>query len=206
VQPLTPITNAQVQVNDPWQGVTRAWIIWAQGVFASLPLGRYRWTEDPETSEILVAGQEPEVNGMQRPRVIVSRGPIGFSGLSINQMESQSLMDTSRSTSDLMSSTIIITVGAREGAEAQWLAYLLFRLVIPFKGELQRAAKLHAILTGRMQMSQEDDYSRFMPGSPSGDFRGVQLSVPVYMQDRLLVDSEQFFGKIRHFIMTATTK
>jgi len=192
--------------DDAWQEVTRVWTVWLRGLFSVQQQGSFRWLPDDDTSEIYIAGQEPEDAGNKRPRILVSRGPVGYAGTSINQTVGRSTANQSFIFSDLEASNIVITSAASLGAEAQFIARYIFRMVGPFRPILTRQAKLHSILTNNMSLSSEQDLSSLHPGSPVPNFRAVQVVVPVYLQENLIVDNSSFFPAVENFVMSTLRK
>lgn len=190
--PLLSPNNTFPEIEDRVYYAVRAMIIWLQGLFRTRPKGHYRWDIDPELSEIIITAHDPYESDRtnKRPNIVVSRTQMTNANTSIGQTLSPGIFSESTTYTDLMQGSLIITVIAREGLEAQNLAYSLFRLIPVFRGVLNRAGRM-TTLPGRMSMTPEMPYSDVSPASSAPHRRAISLVLPISIQDHFSIDSGQ---------------
>lgn len=191
--PTSPSSSPKVPEQDRLQIASRAWILWLQGIFSYKEPGDHRWDENPELSEIYIASSEPQGSegGLTRPRVIVTRGTIGWASLSYAQRSMPMFGSSNSETfSDLASVTFQITCVAQEGLEAQQIAWDVFRLIPVFKVGIQKLARLHGISNG-IQMSPETPHGQMYKASPTPEWKAVQVTVPCHIQTTQKITHEQ---------------
>jgi hypothetical protein len=177
---------------------TKAWLIWLQGLFGSRPVGHYRWDRNISETEIVISDQMPTniEPTNKRPIITTSRGPASWASMSINQVRDLDLSGQRKVYSDLLSCSMTISVIAREGLEAQGLAYMLFRMVPVFKPQLLRLGRMHAI-GNNAQLTPETPHGALVPGSSVPEWKMVQLVVPMYIQDTISSEDEGFHTMLR---------
>jgi hypothetical protein len=90
--------------------------------------------------------------------------------------------------SDVVRTGIVITVIAREGLEAQGIAYTLFRLVPIFRGMLNRAGHM-TVAPHQMSVSPEMPWVDVAQGSSAPHRRAIVVSLPISIQDTFSVDA-----------------
>jgi len=177
---------------------TRAWLIWLQGLFKNRPAGRHRWSPDVNETEVIISDHSPA--GMEvtnkRPMITTSRGGASFSSTSINQVMTPSLDGSKTVYSDLIGTSMTISVVAREGLEAQDLAYMIFRMIPVFKTQIMRLGRMHAI-GNNIQVTQESQHGQIVPGSSTPEWKMVQLIIPFYIQDTISSEEKDFYTVLR---------
>jgi len=158
---------------------TRAWILFLQGIFKSRPSGSHHWRENPDETEILIyshnATDLPSNN--LRPVITALRGSAVSSGLSRDGVISQDFAGENRVYSDIINSSMTFNCIAREGVEAQSLAYAILSMVPVFKKSLQRLGKMHWI-GNNIQVTPETRHGAVYPGSSFPEWRIVQVLIP----------------------------
>lgn len=190
--PLLSPDNTFPEIDDRVYYAVRALIIWLQGVFKTRPKGSYRWDIDPEISEIIITAHDPyEADRTnKRPNIVVSRTQMTNANTSIGQTLASGIFSESTTYTDLLQGSLVITVIAREGLEAQNIAYSLFRLIPVFRGMLNRAGRM-TTLPGRMSMTPEMPYSDVSPSANSPFRRAVSVILPISIQDHFSIDAGQ---------------
>jgi hypothetical protein len=168
---------------------TRAFVLWLQGLYGSRPAGMLKWNENDSESEILIfSGNPTELeDNNTRPFISVLRGPAVFSGISPDVTMSRNFVGDKRMYTDTVFCSLAVNCVAREGVEAQEMAYTIARMLIVFKASIMRLGRIHAI-GNEIQISGEGDHNSIVPGSSTPEWRVVQVGVPIYVQD--VVSSE----------------
>lgn len=111
---------------DPVYQRVRTLIGFVQGLFNALPDGRYRWSPDPERTEITVTGAYPlqaaAVNA--RPAIVIMAGQTSYANIGIGNFDG--ISDHGNMIyRDVIASTAIINCLARTGPEASSLAWFV---------------------------------------------------------------------------------
>lgn len=111
-----------------------------QGLFASAPVGCYRWTDDDENTELYITGEEqidPDVV-QKRPAISFIRGPIQFYSLGMDDMESYEF-DTGKKTKGvLLPGTMTINVCSRNSLESEQVAFVVADHIWLLRGLLMK--------------------------------------------------------------------
>lgn len=177
---------------------TRAWLRWLQGLFGSRPVGHYHWEQNMDETEVVITDQMPEhiEPNSRRPIVTTARGPVSWAGMSSNQVRDQDILGQHKVFSDIVVSSMTISIIAREGLEAQNLGYMLFRMIPVFKPQLLRLGNMHSI-GNNVQLTPETTHGALVPGSSVPEWKMVQLTVPFYLQDTISSDDEGFYTMFR---------
>lgn len=177
---------------------TRAWLLWLHGLFGTRPVGQYRWDSNTQETEIVISDQMPTniEPTNKRPIITTTRGTASWSSLSINQIRDQNLIGTQRVFSDLVACSMTLSVIAREGLEAQELAYMIFRMIPVFKPHLLRLGRMHSI-GNNVQLTPETPHGALVPGSSVPEWKMVQMVVPFYIQDTISSDDEGFYTMMK---------
>lgn len=177
---------------------TRAWLMFLQGLFKSRPEGYYKWDPNPNETEIIITDREPSdsENKSTRPIISTSRGPAVWSSTSLNQQMQPAFGSEKTVYSDLIGCSVTISVVAREGLEAQNLAYTIFRMIPVFKASILRLGRMHAI-GNNISLTQETGKQAIVPGSSTPEWKMVQLIVPFYIQDVFSSEEKDFYTLMR---------
>ena len=177
---------------------TRAWLLWLQGLFKNRPAGYHRWHPNLTETEVIITDQNP--SGIEttnkRPLIVTSRGGAGWVSTSTSQRTQLFFHRKDEVISDILSCSVTISVIAREGLEAQDIAYTIFRMIPVFKASIMRLGRMHAI-GNNIQLTQETQQSQIVPGSSTPEWKMVQLIIPFYVQDVISVTSEDFYTLIK---------
>lgn len=170
---------------------TRAFLIFLQGLFKDRPAGQFRWSENPDETEILITDQLPE-NGQavgKRPIIVTTRGAARYRNVSLDHVMERDMSGDALVYSDIIETDMTFTCIAREGVEAQNLAFTIFRMVPIFKGAIGRLGDMHWI-GANMQIGPESQGNQIIPGSGFSEWKIVQVSVPFAIQDTVSVKSD----------------
>jgi hypothetical protein len=179
---------------EPLSQYVRIFIKFLQLVFASFEKGAYQWGPDMTTTDIVIQGEGTVAAGVveRRPAIIVSRGPVAFTNISMNQFAGPLLdpktgqftpnwdfsLDKRRFT-DLLSSSVTFNCLSSEGLEAQRIAWTAAYAVRTLKPALMRCG-LHRV-GEELQVSSES-----APGAivqpDTNEIVMVSVSVPFYFQ------------------------
>jgi len=177
---------------------TRAWLIFIQGLFRSRPSGYYKWSSNVEETEIIITDQNPSgvENTNKRPIISTARGPATYSSTSLGQSMQPVFQSPKRIVADLLGTSMTITVVAREGLEAQSIAYTLFRMIPIFKPQIMRLGRLHAI-GNNITLTQETQQGQIVPGSSTPEWKMVQLIIPFYIQEVISAEEKDFYSLVQ---------
>lgn len=170
---------------------TRAWILWIQGLFSTRPVGDYKWSSNPSETEILVTGSFPTdtQKTVKKPFIVVQRGPAQYLGTSHDGILHQNMSGTQITFADIIATSITISCVAREGPEAQRIAYTLFRLIPVFRRSIQRLGRIHAI-PHNITIGQEAGYSSIVPENGFPEWRIVQVGAAFQIQDVVSAETD----------------
>jgi hypothetical protein len=197
INPISPEVSFTLP-GDRLLEATRAWLVWLQGLFKSRPIGQYKWHPNLTETEIIISDQNP--SGMEttnkRPLIVTSRGPAGWVSSSTSQRTRLYFHKEDEVISDIINCSVTISIIAREGLEAQNIAYTIFRMVPVFKAEIMRVGRMHAI-GNNIQLTPETQHGQVVPGSSTPEWKMVQLIIPFYVQDVISVTSEDFYTLIK---------
>jgi hypothetical protein len=176
---------------------TRAWLVFLQGLFKSRPAGHHKWHPNLSETEIIITDQNPSdvESGNLRPIISTARGPATWGSTSLSQT-TPSFATPNKVISDLIGCSTTITVVAKEGLEAQNLAYMIFRMIPVFKPQIQRLGRIHAI-SNNITLTQETQQGQIVPGSSTPEWKMVQLIVSYYVQEVIRVEEKDFYSLVQ---------
>ena len=117
-----PLTSERWK--DPLYYFTLLFLSFLQGLFKQREEGRYRWSEDAELTEIIIADQITNTKETV-PRIITARGPAQFITIACDDMLSKSFRTDERKRLALISVPMTFNVIAKIGLEAQELAFFV---------------------------------------------------------------------------------
>ena len=177
---------------------TRAWLVFLQGLFRSRPAGCQMWSPNIDETEIIITDQNPShlESTNNRPIICTARGPATWSGTSLSQAMQPVFHSPRKVMSDMMGTSMTLSVVAREGLEAQSLAYLIFRMIPIFKPQIMRLGRMHAI-GNNITLTQETQMGQIVPGSSTPEWKMVQLMIPFYIQDVISADEKDFYSMVQ---------
>jgi len=107
---------------DPLYYFTLLYLSFLQGIFKQREEGNYRWSEDEELTEIIIADQVTNVKETV-PRIITARGPAQFMQLFCDDMVTRQLKRDERKRTALISIPMTFSIIAKIGVETQELAF-----------------------------------------------------------------------------------
>jgi hypothetical protein len=194
----TYVNGAFPNNDDALYTATRAWLLWLQGLFSTRPSGEYKWSQNQQETEIVIADQYPdkEERTNTRPKIITSRGPASFMSSSVNQAMDISPSSNRTRYADLVGTTIVLSILAKEGLEAQRLAYTVFRLIPVFKASIARLGNIHFI-GNNITIGPESGFGQIVPGSSSPEWTQVQVMIPIFIQEIVDSTEEDFYTLVR---------
>lgn len=124
-----PLTDSIPDVNfrdDPLTMVKTLYIRFIQGLFHAAPVGAYHW-EPGESSEIVITDEnpiKPEIIGV-RPCISVTRGPVQFFSLGLDDMLSYNFQTGQKNKSVIVPGTVTINCCSRVDIECDRLAFIV---------------------------------------------------------------------------------
>ncbi len=97
--------------------------------------GVFAYNEDPELTKLHISDrlEIPKESQTAVPMIYLTRGRMGYSNLTIDNLQSMDLNTGAASYSDLIRGSMIINCASCEGLEAEHLASLVFVLLASFK-------------------------------------------------------------------------
>ncbi len=123
--------------------IKRAALLFLQELFAGRPEGSWKYDSDDTKTEIQISDQHTvNLDAVQvKPSIVAIRGPISAQnmGLGGNGLENRNLQSGARTYNDLLSGSIAFSCYAREGIEAENLAYIVFNSFKLFKPILRES-------------------------------------------------------------------
>lgn len=167
---------------DPLFHYTKLFVRFLQVVFSTFEKGAYRWEPDLELTDIIISDQGVLGQDVveKRPSIVCIRGPAMWSNVSMDQFKSYDFQTGTRSHTDLIASSMTYNCIAREGLEAQRIAWIAAYATRTLKRNLMKAG-LHRV-GENVDMGAEADFGSLVPDSES-DLSVVPVSVPFFFQD-----------------------
>ncbi len=167
---------------EPLFYFTRVFLLFIQGLLEQMPEGSYRWSSDEKLSEIAVTDQVPVPRERvdQKPHIVTMRGPARFANLTLDQMRTVNPRTGEKERTDLVSCTMTINVLAKNGVEAQRLAFMLATHIREFKTTLQRTG-MHKV-GDEMDVGPESPPGSFVAGEPDPELVMVSIYIPFHFQ------------------------
>lgn len=167
---------------DPVYHATRVMIGFTQGLFKALPDGRYRWSPDPDKTEITVTGAYPlhisAVNN--RPAIVVVHGQTGYTNVAMDGMEDITFATGNKVYRDILASTMVFNCIARTGPEASSLAWFMASNIKALKTLLQRKGPFTRV-GPEITISGETPPGGLLQDSVDGGAVNVSVVVPVFI-------------------------
>jgi len=151
-----------------------------------------------DETEIVITDQNPDKieKTNVRPVIATARGPATWAGTSMGQSIQHSLDSPAKTYTDIIGTSMTLSIVAREGLEAQNLAYFIFRMIPVFKASIQRLGRIHAI-SNSITLTQESQQGALVPGSSSPEWKMIQVIIPFYIQDVVTADEKDFYSLMR---------
>ena len=192
-------TTTQTLPADLLYTSQRAFVRWLQGLFGQKEITSYHWSPNATESKIVISSMHPTETGEhnKRPIIVVGRGTAQWSGVSRDQTLSQSFSGDRKTLSDIIHTSAIISCIAREGVEAQEIAYLISRLLPVFKRDIVKLGNIHFI-SNNVVIEPETNHGAIVQGSGVPEWRMVRLSIPYAVQEEITIDKD--FHNILHAV------
>jgi hypothetical protein len=162
---------------------TNVFIKFLQLIFNRFEPGNYRWSEDPNNTEILITDQSPiAMEAVQKkPHFVVMRGAAGNAGLALDLFSGGDSFSGRRDYTDLVAATVTVNALSMEGREAQRLAATARHFIQAFRRDIMRGGKVHWI--GPLSVGPESPPGSIVTGGSTPGVIAVTLTVPFYYQD-----------------------
>jgi len=136
--------------------VKKLFLTFLQGWFSQYNRidNRFYWTNDFKTTKIVIVDKSSydTTRTEPRPSIVISRGMLGFSFATMDQMLSRDLVTGDTTYADLVPASVTINCISKNGVEAEELASIVMNALTLFKREL-RAEGLHQV--NRLSIGQE---------------------------------------------------
>lgn len=166
---------------EPLYYCTRVFLLFLQGLFEQFPEGSFRFSDDERVSEIEITDQVPIPRNRveQKPQIVTMRGPAQFANLALDQMRNIDTRTGAKERTDLVSCTMSINVIAKNGVEAQRIAWIIMKHIRTFKTSIQRKG-LHKV-GDEISMSPESPPGAYVAES-APEFVLITVFVPFFFQ------------------------
>ena len=167
---------------DPLLYFTKVFVRFLQVVFATFEKGSYKWEPDFELTDIIISDQGVLGSDVveKHPAIVCMRGQADWSNISMNQFKGFEF-ETGKSThTDLVSASMQYCCLAKEGLEAQRIAWIAGYATRVLKRNLYRAG-MHRV-GENLGYGSEEDADSLTPDSVHG-LKMVRVSVPFFFQD-----------------------
>lgn len=179
---------------DPLGQYTRIFARFLQLVFASFEQGQYRWMEDMTLTDIVIQGEGTIGREVveKRPAIIVSRGPVQATNISLDQFAGPlhdpktgkltpnwDLLSGRKRFSDLYSGLVSFNCLSQVGLEAQRIAWTCLYATRTLKRALMRAG-MHRVGEDMSVGAESPPGSIVQPDG--GEILMVSVSVPFLFQ------------------------
>jgi hypothetical protein len=180
---LVGVPHPQGLGEDPFLYFTRVYLSFLQGLFKQFPTGSYRWSPSPDDSEIMITDQAPIPRDRidQRPAIVTMRGQAQFASMTLNQMQTVDARTGMRRHTDLVPCTMTLNCIAREGLEAQRIAWIVMRHIRTFRPTLQRMGGMHEV-GDKMSMAPETPVGSLVSPEPSPEMVNVAVFSPFFFK------------------------
>ena len=167
---------------DPLFHYTKLFVRFLQVVFSTFEKGAYHWEPDLELTDIIISDQG--IIGLdvveKRPSIVCMRGGASWSNVSMDQFKSFDFQTGVRTHTDLIASGMVYNCLAKEGLEAQRIAWIASYATRVLKRNLMRAG-LHRV-GENVEMGPESDAGSLL-GDSGKEISLVPVSVPFFFQD-----------------------
>lgn len=171
---------------DPLLHYTKLFVKFLQLVFGTFEKGSYKWTGDPQTTDIVIShdlsfgGEVVE----RTPCIVVTRGPFAFGNVAMDQFKALDEKTGRRSHTDLVSASVTYQCMSKESLEAQRLAWISMMATRRLKRNLMRAG-LHRV-GEEIQVSPSQSADGLIGTDTDAEL--VTVSVPFYFQDSWTIE------------------
>jgi hypothetical protein len=178
----TGVAHPNGRGEDPLFHFTRVYLLFLQGLFAQFPSGCYRWTDNEDDSEIAITDQAPIPRARieQRPGLVTMRGPAQYANLSLDNVRNVDARTGMKERTDLVACTMTINCLAKEGVEAQRVAWIVMRHLRSFKTLIQRSG-IHKV-GDNVSVGPETPAGALVQPEPDTELVNVVVQSPFFFQ------------------------
>jgi len=178
----TGVPQPQGFGEDPLFYFTKIFVRFLQVVFATFEKGSYQWQSDLELTDIIISDQGVVGSDVieKHPSIVCMRGPANWANVSMDQFKGFDFETGARWHTDLVSASMLYNCLAKEGLEAQRIAWIAGYATRVLKRNLLRAG-LHRVGED-ISYGSEQDADSLMPDAVK-DLKVVQVTVPFFFQD-----------------------
>lgn len=169
--------------NDPMLQLTRIFVYFLQNLYRDFPRGSGMWWDpNEEVTEVAITGEKPLLEAIEnRPHITCVLGSSTFSGLGLDQLQSQRASDGQRTHTDLVPVTMAYHCQAKEGMHARRIAWNSSFWTIVLRRIIMRIGGLFQVGV-RHQISAEGPVTQFSGPSADNKLVEVTVNVPFYWQ------------------------
>lgn len=135
--------------------IKRVFLNFLQQYFKQIVDARYRWSENPQSTKIIIADKfsiDKPVNE-KRPLIILSRQSISPANLSLKQRAFLDFKNNKETFLDLLQGSVVINCMAKSGTVAEDLAHLVLISILSYRDKLKGYNGVHTI--ERVQVGEE---------------------------------------------------
>jgi hypothetical protein len=169
--------------NDPMYHITRVFVYFLQNLFRDFPEGcGMKWNPNEETSEIVITGEKPMLEAIEkRPHITCVLGAGRFSGLGLDQLQTQRASDGQRTHTDLMPMSIGYHCQAKPSEHPRRIAWNALYYTVILRRIIMRVGGLFQV-GNTPSMGPEGDITQFTGPSVDTPLVEVPVVVPFYWQ------------------------
>jgi hypothetical protein len=169
---------------NPLLHVRVLFIRFVQGLFSSAPSGCYRWSDDDETTELYISGEE-EISPVvveKVPAISFVRGPVSFYSLGIDDMDGYDFALDKKTKDVLIPGTMTINAASRASLESEQIAWVVADHIWLLRDLLM---KLGFFEIGRgIQVGAPSKAGSIISGDRGTEFFATSVSVPFQFSRR----------------------
>ena len=201
-KPTTPARSFDDLIENRYFNANRAIVAVLQGFYMDRPHGRWRWSRDPEVSEISIVGEHPETLKVPnaRPAISVYRASAQWDGISMSGIGSQTMFSTDRSFVDMSSASSVLSCFAKYSEEVERLAYLTSLAILTFRDVIVQYGKLHAI---KSNLSISGVVSAEQVNPSFSGLKLIQIMVPWAIREAVEVSTTDTSFQVRCHSVTS---
>lgn len=162
----------------PLRHVRTLFVRFVQGLFSAAPPGSYHWDPDDSKTELLVSSEgrlDPEVVG-QRPAVSMTRGPVQFYSLGLDDMHSYDVQTGRKEKVILVPGTMVLNCISRVALECEDLAWIIGEHLWLLRHLMMRAGFFD--IGQRIQVGSPSAAGSIITNDSGDEFTVVPVSVP----------------------------
>jgi hypothetical protein len=169
--------------NDPMYYLQRLYVYFLQNLFRDFPEGcGLRWKPNEEDTEIRITAEKPKPEAVEKtPHIICVLGSSRWTGLGLDQLQTQRASDGQRTHTDLMPVQMIYHCQAKSGTHARRMAWNASLWTNALRRILMRAGGLHHVGV-QHDISPEGPLTQFVGNQPDSELIEVRVNVPFYWQ------------------------